>query len=189
MTDCRHRWEMTNIRFGFVSFERCHHCKGLRTFFSPEYRPFLGEEYLEDAHHWRLVESAQSFQFDLRCSRCAHVESFSDLMGLMHCTGCLPACGVDVLRQRFESTRTWIVVAFGFLTEGPRGPQPILPHKLQMLTDYFNQRRDTSRSRIAVVSFDLISEYSVCRGDFLHDVGMLSQEPPQDRRSPFGDQP
>jgi hypothetical protein len=92
---------------------------------------------------------------------------------------------VDILRRQYEAARTWIVVAFGFLSELDTRPQPILPSKLQILTDYFNQRRDVSRPRIAVISFDLIADFSQCRGDFLHDVGMLSQEPPKDRRPPF----
>jgi hypothetical protein len=185
MADCGHQWEMTNIRFGFVAFEKCYHCNRQRTFFSHEQVPFLGEKYREGDHFWSRVENPQSFQFDLQCRSCNCVEPFSDLMGLLHCTGCLPDCGVDILRRQYEAARTWIVVAFGFLSELDTRPQPILPRKLQILTDYFNQRRDVSRPRIAVISFDLISDFSQCRGDFLHDVGMLSQEPPQDRRPPF----
>jgi len=62
---------------------------------------------------------------------------------------------------------------------------PIPDNKLDILTDYFNQRRDTSRSRMKIVPFNLIEDLSRCKGEFMHDVGMLSLEPPEDRKSPF----
>jgi hypothetical protein len=183
--ECTHRWEMTNIRFGFVAFEKCYHCDGLRTFFSLEETPFLGEKYREGDHFWSRVENAQSFQFDLHCSACGHVERFDELMGLLHCTGCMEECQVDVLRRKHEAQRTWIVVAFGFLPDAHTPPRPIPPGKLEILSDYFNQRRHASRARVAVLPFTLIPNLSLCRGDFLHDVGMLSQEAPGERQPLF----
>jgi len=183
MSECQHQWEMANIQFGFVVFEKCTHCKGLRPYFSLEDYPILGDKYREGDCFWSRVENAQSFRFDLRCRQCGHLEKFDDLMGLLHCTGCLPDCPVEVLQQRHERERTWILVAFGFLLG--RAAQPISPQKIELLTDYFNQRRDTSRSRIKLVSFELISDLSRCRGDFIHDVGMLSLEPPAPRKPLF----
>jgi hypothetical protein len=180
---CGHRWEMTNINFGFVVFEKCFHCNGLRTYFSMEDTPILGDKYREGDHFWSRVENAQSFRFDLRCTKCGHSEKFEDLMGLLHCTGCLPDCEVEILRKKYEKERTWILVAFGFL---PKAKTELIPsYKLDILTDYFNQRRDTSRSRIKIVSFNLIEDLSLCRGDFIHDVGMLSLEPPEERKPLF----
>jgi hypothetical protein len=171
---------MTNIRFGFVVFEKCFHCKALRTFFTEEDHPYLGEGYREDDHYFNRMEAAQTFQFDLTCAKCGHVEHFRDLMGLMHCTACLPDCPVDALRRQHEKERTFILVAFGFLPQALDSPIP--EKKLDMLTDYFNGRRDTSRSRIKIVSFNLIEDLPRCKGDFIHDVGMLSQEPVTERK-------
>jgi hypothetical protein len=173
---------MVNVQFGFVAFERCYHCQGLRTFFSQEQNPFLGEKYREGDHFWSRFENAQSFRFDLRCSECSQVERFDDLMGLLYCTGCLPECTVDVLRRRHEAEGKWVLVAFGFLPDANTPPRPIPEVKLEILSDYFNQRRRSGRARIAVVPFTLIPNVSLCRGDFLHDVGMLSQEPPAERQ-------
>lgn len=184
MPDCQHLWEMTNVQFGFVVFEKCFHCGGLRTYFSAENVPILGDKYREGDCFWSRVENAQSFRFDLQCKRCNHLEKFDDIMGLLHCTGCLPECKVDILRIRYEAEKTWILVAFGFLSK--EETRPIPEYKLDVLSDYFNQRRDTSRSRIKIVSFDLIEDVSHCRGDFIHDVGMLSLEPPKERKSLFG---
>ncbi len=183
MAECKHQWEMTNIQFGFVVFEKCFHCNGLRTYFSAEDTPILGDKYREGDCFWSRVENAQSFRFDLRCTKCTHLEKFDDLMGFLHCTSCLPDCEVEVMRKKYEEKRTWIMVAFGFLPAAKA--QPIPSYKLDMLTDYFNQGRDTSRFRIKIVPFSLIEDLSLCRGDFMHDVNMLSLEASKDRKPLF----
>jgi len=184
MSDCQHLWEMTNIQFGFVAFEKCYHCNGLRTYFSKEESPFLGDKYREGNCFWSKAESAQSFRFNLKCSRCKLVVKFDDLMGLMHCTGCLPQCEIEIIQKQLEPLKTWVLVAFGFMDK--KKVEPISPEKTDILTEYFNQRRDISRSKIKILSYDLIKDVSLCRGDFIHDVGMLSQEaPPPDRKPLF----
>ena len=183
MSECTHIWEMVNVRFGSIAFEKCFHCNGLRTYFMPEIDLATGDEYREGPHFWNRVENAQSFRFDLQCSECEKVETFSELMGLMHCTGCMPDCKVDILRRKLEVEKTWIVVAFGFLPQELN--KPIVPEKLEILTEYFNQRRDTSRSKVAIVPFTMIDDLSRCFGDFIHDVGMLSKEPVEDRKHLF----
>jgi hypothetical protein len=184
-SDCKHVWEMANIQFGFVVFEKCFHCNGLRTYFTLEHITYLGDKYREGDHFWSRVENAQTFRFDLRCARCGRVEKFDDLMGLLYCTGCLPDCPVEIQRQKLEAERTWVVLASGFLTEGQVRPRVIPSEKLETLADYFNQRRDTSRSRIAILPFDLAGGFVECKAEFLHDVGMLSQEPPRERKQLF----
>ena len=183
MSECQHQWEMTNIEFGFIVFEKCFQCEELRTYFSMEDTPILGDEYREDAHFWSRVENAQSFRFDLLCTKCNHLETFEDLMGLLYCTGCLNDCEVEILRKKYEAERTWIMVAFGFLPEAKTKPIP--SYKLDILADYFKQRRDTSRSRIKIFPFNLIKDISRCKGEFIYDVGMLSLEPQKVRKPPF----
>jgi hypothetical protein len=183
MDKCRHEWEMTNIQYGFVLFERCFHCSTLRTYFSPEGYASVGEEYREGEHFYNILEKAQTLHFDLRCQKCDKLVTFKDLMGLLYCTGCLPDCEVEKMQKKLEAGKTWVIVAFGHLPEAIE--KPVSPQKLDILTDYFNQRRDTSRSRIKIVSNSLITDISLCRGEFIHDVGMLSQEPPRERKPIF----
>jgi len=76
-----------------------------------------------------------------------------------------------------------VLVAFGHFPEVKTNPIP--PFKLDVLTDYFNQHRDVSRSRMKIVSFELIKDLSLCKGEFIHDVGMLSEEPPKERKLVF----
>jgi len=183
MSGCQHQWEMANVQFGFVVFEKCSHCNGLRTYFCVEDRPILGDKYREGHCFWARVENAQSFRFDVRCARCGQLVKLDDLMGFLECTGCLPDCPVELLQAELEPTRTWILVAFGFLSK--ERTLPLEPFKVDVLTEYFNQRRDTTRSRIRIVSFDLIEDLSRCQGQFIHDVGMLSLEPPPERKPLF----
>ncbi|MEJ2637341.1 MAG: hypothetical protein P8184_18895 [Calditrichia bacterium] len=182
MPACQHAWELTNIKYGFVVFEKCTHCNGLRTYFSHEDHPMIGDTYREDKCSWTCMENAQSIQFDLQCANCGHLEKFQDLMGFLYCTQCLPDCKVELLRKEYELKKSWAIVAFGFLPKNET--RPFSPERLQILTDYFNQRRDTSRSTITVLSYDLIEDFSRCKGDFIHDVGMLSLQP-QIRKTPF----
>jgi hypothetical protein len=111
------------------------------------------------------------------------VESFEDLLGLLYCTSCIADCEVEIIRRECAAKKTWILVAFGFLPEAKSKPIP--EHKLQILTDYFNQRRDTTRSTMKIIWFDKIKSLSLCRGEFIHDVGMLSLEPPSEERKPL----
>lgn len=183
MSECKHHWEMTDVQFGYVAFEKCFHCNGIRTYFSKEDSFLLGDKYREGSHFWSRVDNAQSLQFNLYCKKCKQLESFDSLMGLMFCTGCLPDCDIEILQKKYQGERTMILVAFGFFPKAKKNPIP--PYKLELLSDYFNQNRDTSRSKIKILSFDLIKDLSLCRGDFLHDVGMLSQEPPGERQPVF----
>ncbi|MEW6410973.1 MAG: hypothetical protein AB1483_00710 [Candidatus Zixiibacteriota bacterium] len=171
---------MANIQFGFVVFEKCSHCNDLRTYFSAD---DTWDEYRENDHQWSIVENAQTFRFDLKCRDCGRIEKFADLMGFLYCTSCMDDCEVEILRKKFQAEKTFILVAFGFLPQAKTNPIP--QERLDILTDYFNQRRDTSRSKVKIVSFSLISDLSRCRGEFIHDIGMLSQEEPPEERKPL----
>jgi len=177
MPSCPHQWEMTNIQFGFIVFEKCSHCDKLRTYFSSM---VVGDDYREDDCLWKVMENAQSFRFDLKCKKCDHIEPFDDIMGFMYCTGCLADCQVEVFQKKYALDKTWVMVAFGYLSDST--PNRISDERLRIFDDYFNQRRDTSRSTIKILSYDLIENFSYCKGEFIFDVGMLSLEPPAERK-------
>jgi hypothetical protein len=177
MNDCLHQWKMTNVQFGFTVFERCSHCQAVRTYFSPK---DTWDEYREGGCTWSIVENAQTLRFDLQCETCKKLVSFEDLLGLMYCTSCMEDCPVECTRKAMEAQKTWILVAFGYLPIST--DKPFSQEKLDILTDYFNQRRDTSLSKIKIIPFNLIKKFSMCRGEFIHDVGMLSPEPVVERK-------
>ena len=178
MPGCVHEWEMTNVTFGFVVFERCSHCQGVRTFFSLDEN--TSDEYRDGPCTYITVENAQSIRFDVRCRKCGVVEGFSDLMGLLYCTECMAECAVMRLQQQAAAEKTMLLVAFGYLPEAKAKPFPA--QRLGVLTDYFNQRRDVARSRVRIVPFHLIESISHCRGEFIHDVKMLSPEAGETRK-------
>jgi len=180
MVECEHQWEMTNTQFAFVVFEKCSHCQVVRSYFSKQ---DTWDDYMEDEHHWSIVENAQTFRFDLKCSNCGEHVAFDDLAGLLYCTSCLEDCEVEIQRKKYEAEKTWVLVGFGFLPESKS--TPLSGAKLQILSDYFNQRRDTSRSTIKIIPNSLITNISLCRGEFIHDVGMLSLEAPGERTPLF----
>jgi len=178
MPGCGHEWEMANVTFGFVVFERCSHCLTVRTWFSNDGE--AADEYRDGACTFTAVEHAQSVRFDLRCRRCGVLEGFSDLMGLLYCTECVDDCEVRRVQRELAGQRAWPIVAFGYLPEAKARPFP--EGKLEKLAEYFNQHRDVSRSRVKVLPFHLIGDISRCRGEFIHDVGVLSPEPEPERK-------
>lgn len=170
---CTHQWRMVDIEYGFIVTERCFECKKIVTYFSHNEKPPL-EEFREGGHFWNVMESAQSMRFNLKCSRCGAVVNFSDLMGLMMCTGCLDECEVQKMMKRLEPQKQWVYVAFSFL---PVEEHPPLPEeKLKTLEDYFNTRRKSSESgsSIRIVSSRMIEDYSVCFAEVIRDLDLLS---------------
>jgi hypothetical protein len=185
MTECRHQWEMTNIRVGLVVFERCHHCTGVRTYFTSEDFAILGDKYREGDHFWSRVENGQSFRFDLLCSKCGELEKFDDLMGLLYCTQCSPDCKLEMLRRKLEAQDTRLILVCGNLRENETKPRRIPSHKLNRLKNYFSQRTDATGVRIAVMPFSPEKGIPQCRFEFLPDMWMRSQDSPDSREPAF----
>jgi hypothetical protein len=171
---------MTDIRYGFTVFERCSHCQGVRTYYAEQ---DTWDEYREGGCTWSIVENAQTLRFDLECEKCQQRVDFGDLLGLMYCTSCMEDCEVERARKALEVEKTWVLVAFGFLPHAPE--TEISAERLGILTEYFNQRRDPSRSRVKILPFSLIKKIPLCRGELIHDVGMLSPEPSLERKPLF----
>ena len=169
--ECPHVWRMVHVHPGFIITEKCFHCNTVSTYFSAEQLPPF-EEYRENEHFWNMVESAQSITFDLECDSCGRLVAYRQLLGMMLCTGCDPLCQVDVLRRELEAERTWIYVAFGFLPSDKR--QQLTGEQYAILETYFNQRRQSRRSRIKVVSHDMIRNVATCYAEVMKDVDMLT---------------
>ena len=171
---CAHQWKMINVQTGFVITENCYKCDKTSTYFCLEEKPPL-EEYREGDHFWNVMESAQTMIFDLECPKCGHMVTFHELSGLMMCTGCDENCKVDHLRKELEKDRTFVYVAFGFFPADE--VEQLSPDKISILEEYFNQRRDSSRSQIKIVSSERISDIKNCYANVIKDVGMLDLRP------------
>lgn len=168
---CSHQWTMVDIQTGFIITENCFKCDKTSTYFSFEEKPPL-EEYREGEHFWNVMESAQTIRFDLECSRCKTMVSFNELSGLMMCTGCDENCKVDHLRKELEKEHTWVYVAFGFLPL--KEVRRLSRKKISVLEQYFNQRRKSSKSKIRIVSYDMVDNIRNCYAEVIRDIGMLN---------------
>ncbi len=174
---CNHIWEMANIAYGFLITEKCSKCEMISTYFTFEDRPPL-EEYREGDHFWNVMESAQSFRFDFKCRHCGQLVSFNELMGLAMCTGCDENCQVEKVRKKLEKERTWVYVAFGYLPNDEH--KQLTKKQIAILEDFFNQRRKSSRTRIKIVSQELVKNFVTCYGEVIKDVNMLSLTAPEE---------
>ncbi|HUS87383.1 MAG TPA: hypothetical protein VMW76_09095 [Bacteroidales bacterium] len=173
---CDHHWEMVNIRPGFIVTETCHKCDLVSTYFSLEDNPPL-EEYRDGDHFWNVMTSAQSISFDLQCKICNTLVSFRELSSLMLCTGCDDKCEVGKLMRKDTGYQTSIYVAFGFKPFKEKAALSI--DQIKVLEDYYDHRRNSSTSRIRIVSFKMIDDLDSCTGEFIWDRGMLALTPPE----------
>ncbi len=167
---CFHSWEMFNIIPGFIITEKCFNNKKISTYFSTDSAPPF-EEYREGDDFWNVVECAQSIQFGLKCTKCGTIESFDELSGLMMCTGCDEICEVNTLLKKLEPKRIWIYVAFGFLPLKIR--KQLSPDKIEILEEYFNQRRKSEKSKIRIVSHEMVKDIATCYPEVIKDIAML----------------
>ena len=71
----------------------------------------------------------------LECEKCHTVVDFSELAGLMLCTGCDENCPVEKVRSKLEKDHVWIYVACGFLPIDEA--KPLSKEKISILEDYF----------------------------------------------------
>jgi len=168
---CRHSWKMVDVKQGFIIMEKCSHCRKISNYFAEELKPPM-EKYREKEHFWNYMESAQSIRFNLRCTRCNETVNFNELLGLMMCTGCDEKCDVNIQMKELEKEKTWIYVAFGYLPIDEK--KQLTEEKIAILEDYFNQRRKSSKSRIKIVSHELVRDIKNCYGEVIMDMDLLS---------------
>jgi hypothetical protein len=121
------------------------------------------------------METAQTIQFDLECELCHTVVDFSELAGLILCTGCDEDCPVEKVRSELEKDHVWVYVACGFLPI--KEAKPLSKEKISVLEDYFNQKSKSTRSSIKIISYKLVRNLKNCYGDIIRDVGMLRLKP------------
>ncbi|MFH0867275.1 MAG: hypothetical protein V1904_13855 [Bacteroidota bacterium] len=173
---CKHIWEMINVQPGYIITERCFECGKISMYFTFEEKPPI-EESRDGEHFMNVMENAQSFRFDLKCTKCSTLIQYKEFLGLMMCTGCNDNCEVDKLLKKFEKERTWIYVAFGFLSLNER--KQLSQEKISVLEEFFNNRRKSSGSKIKIVSYEMIENIAACHGEVIKDIGMLSLTPPE----------
>jgi hypothetical protein len=81
------RYEMVNVRQGYLIVEQENHTFARRSYFAAERTPPL-EEYREGDQFWKPHEAAQTFQFDVRDTQTGEVVRFDELAGLLYYACC-----------------------------------------------------------------------------------------------------
>jgi len=169
-----HRYEMVNVRPGYVIVEHEVFSKQMRSYFSPEAVPPV-EEYREGPKIWKFSGMAQSFQFDLSDRTTGQVTKFDDLLGLAPYSGCPADSDVHRLGDLAQAEKIWIYVA---ITHGPvEGTrQAAWLEKLRILNRYFGERVATPNKKILILPdyFGLYKEFS--HGQILADFGLTAME-------------
>jgi hypothetical protein len=169
-----HRYEMVDVRPGYVIVEHEVFSKQMRSYFSAEAVPPV-EEYREGPRVWKFSGMAQSFQFDL-CDRASgHVTKFDDLLGLVPYAGCAADSDIHRLGDLAQAEKIWIYVA---ITHRPLETtrQDAWLEKLRILNRYFGERLETPNKKILILPdyFGLYKEFS--HGQILADFGLTAME-------------
>ncbi len=167
---CEHIWEMINITSGLIVIKKCFQCGKVSTCFAFHNSPPL-EECYEDKHFWNFMEGDESFHFDLKCSKCEALIKLDELVGLMICTGCDEACGVDSLRRKLEPEGTRVCIAFGRRPIDERKQLP--PDKFAALVEYFSRQNEASKTNIKIVSHEMVRDIARCYAEPIKKVNML----------------
>jgi len=164
---CPHVWAMTHVVPGFIVTEKCSLTGQIVTYMSFEASPPL-QQWRDGEHLWNVIETAQSIRFDLVCATCGREVPYDELLGLMLCTGCDEACRVNRLQRQLAPQRTWVYVAYGYRPVEEK--KQLTPEKIAILETYFNQRRQSARSQIRIVSHELVSDIGKCYAEVIKDV-------------------
>jgi alkylated DNA nucleotide flippase Atl1 len=167
------RYEMVNVRPGYLMIEQENHTLARRSYFVAERTPPL-EEYREGIKFWKPQEAAQTFQFDVRDIRTGEVVSFGELAGLLYYACCARNSIVHKMGDLAHDQRISLYVAI--TTESEEGAAPISLEKIRVLNALFNERLTTPRKKVLILP-DLFGLHrEITYGQIAIDFGLTSME-------------
>lgn len=169
MTTCKHRWNMADIRNGYLVMEGCPTCGARASFFSSE-AVVPVDEYQEGEHFWVHMGSSQAVKFNLACEHCGDKVNLNDVMGLMLSTCEDPQCEVALTAKK-GGAGTWVYVAFCADSTHEHG-KCISDEGIQALNEYFNQDMRIPGKKIVVVPCNNCCNVDRCKGIVIADVGL-----------------
>jgi len=94
-----------------------------------------------------------------------------ELVGLMSCTGCDERCEVGILRRKLEPEHTHVYIALGSRPVNER--KQLSEEKISILQDYFNQQCKSLKSKIKIVSHEMIRNIENCSAQIINNAEML----------------
>ncbi len=168
------RYEMVNVRPGFLMIEQEIHTLAKRSYFVAETVPPL-EEYREGNAFWKPLDAAQTFQFDMRDTETGAVVTFDELLGLLY-YGCCDK-GSDIYKMGDLAHDVRVSVYVAITTAEKDGTRSTLPlEKVRILNRLFNDRLVSPHKKLLILPdlFGLAREISY--GQMAIDFGLTSME-------------
>jgi hypothetical protein len=169
-----YRYDMVNVRPGYIVVEHEIQSKAMRAYFSSD--PVAPvEEYREGNRIWTHTATAQSVRFSIRDTRTGEVVSFDELLGLAFYGSCPKGSEVWEIGDLAQEHKVSIYVAVtGESAGGERGGLPT--EKLRILNRYFNERLRDREKKILILPdrFGLYREFS--HGHIMVDLGLTAME-------------
>jgi hypothetical protein len=178
---CPHVWEMVNVAHGMIVMKKCFHCGKVSTCLCFHDEPPL-ETCHEGRHFWNFVEDDPAFHFDLKCTKCDSLVTFEELVGLMICTGCNEKCQVDILRRKLEHEPAEACIAIGRRPIDER--KQLTEQKINILQDYFDQKRQSLKSKIRVVPHEMVRHIDNCYAQVIKTPDELFTPVPEEKSIP-----
>jgi len=169
MGTCNHKWQMTDIIYGYLVVQGCPRCGDRASFFSNEPAAPI-EEYMEGDHFWAHLGSSQATKFNLKCTECHEIVHLDDLVGLMMSTCEEPQCYVANIAKS-EGKMTSVYVALCSDSTHSSG-KCISTKGIDSLNEYFNQNIKTPGKKILVVPCNKCCSIDMCKGIVIADVGL-----------------
>ena len=169
MSTCNHKWEMADIRPGYLVIEGCPRCGGRSASFSADVIVPMDERQ-EGDHFWVYLGSSQAVKFNLKCVECGNLVDLDDVMGLMMSTCDDPQCDVVKIATR-EGKGAWVYVALCADSTHASG-KCVSAEGIKALNEYFNQHIKVPGKKILVVPCDTCCSVDRCQGIVIADVGL-----------------
>ncbi len=169
-----HRYEMVNVRPGYVIVEQEMFSRSFRSYFSDEPVP-PKEEYWEGKRLWTHAGLAQSFQFDVLDHETGETVPFRELLGLLYYACAREGSDIRRLGEIAHENRISVYIAITYEAEdGSR--LNISQEKISILNRLYNERLRSRDKKILILP-DLFGLYrEVSFGQIAIDFGLTSME-------------
>jgi hypothetical protein len=173
MAEATRRYEMVNVRPGFLMIEQESHTRRRRSYFVAEPRP-PWEEYREGNDFWKPQEAAQTFQFDVKDTTTGEVVAFPELVGLLY-YGCAEAeSPVRRIGDLAHEHRISVYVAITL--EDGQAPAALPDRKVRVLNALFNERLISPDKKVLVLPDLFGLRHEISYGQVAIDFGLTAME-------------
>jgi len=167
------RYEMVNVRPGYLVIEQENHTFARRSYFAAEKTPPL-EEYREGDRFWKPHEAAQTFQFDVRDASSGSVVPFGELAGLLYYACCAKDSAVRRIGDLAHDQKISVYVAI--TTEDGEGASPMSLEKVRVLNTLFNERLTTPGKKVLILPDLFGVQREITYGQIAIDFGLTSMD-------------